>query len=199
MTKSQNPVFDPTAYCAYRATGLPLVLGAGIFMEEEICKQINESPHSYYVSNIGNVKNKNFHCMGYEKLLCPATKKKRGYLQVTINKKSLMVHRLVAMAFIPNPLNKPQINHINNITNDNRVENLEWCTPQENMDHMRKQNRQNTPTEFSLPQTKISNEQTREIKNRLDYGEGTMKLAKEFKVSPATICDIKYGRKKIRI
>lgn len=110
-----------------------------------------------------------------------------------------MVHRIVAMEFIPNPENKKCINHINNITDDNRVENLEWCTHLENTTHMMKQNRQDFPTEFRLPRTKLSNQQTKDIKTRADNGEGTVALAKEFGVSPPTICDIKYGRKKIRI
>lgn len=94
-------------------------------------KTIENYP-DYMVSSIGRVKSfKN----GKEKLL-KTSADKDGYLSVTLCKKGKVkrfrVHRLVAQAFIPNLNNLPIINHKNQIVNDNRVENLEWCTVEYN-------------------------------------------------------------------
>lgn len=94
-------------------------------------KQIDDT--QFYISNMGRIKNIETGRI-LESQLNP-----KGYLvtRVTINreKRNFKPHRLVAKYFIPNPENKEQVNHINGVKTDNRLENLEWCTNYENAHH----------------------------------------------------------------
>jgi hypothetical protein len=92
--------------------------------------KIIEGFENYSVSNFGNVKNNKT-----GKIINPRLNR-NGYYIIDLHKngkrKTFKVHRLVALTFIPNPENKPSIDHINNDRTNNNVNNLRWCTNSEN-------------------------------------------------------------------
>lgn len=93
----------------------------------------------YSVSNHGRVRRDSAGVNTYSGRILNPSKDYEGYRVVPFcngsNRKLFKVHRLVAKAFISNPENKSQVNHINGIVGDNRVENLEWNTASENNKH----------------------------------------------------------------
>lgn len=92
----------------------------------------------YQVSNLGRVKSLGNDKSRKEKILKAETTK-GGYLRVNLYKKMkgkhMLIHRMVADAFIPNPENKPYIDHIDGNPFNNSIDNLRWCTHKENMNN----------------------------------------------------------------
>lgn len=117
-----------------------------------------------------------------------------GYPQVQFRLNGKVVtrktHRLVAEAFIPNPENKPQINHINSIRTDPRVENLEWCTQSENQIHSFYVHKRDIQNGVNNGKSKLTESQVLEIFNSKRY---TIGLSKRFGVHKITIQRIRNG------
>ena len=87
-------------------------------------KWVNIENHpSYFISNFGRVFSKKSN-----KVMKNRVVSKNGYQQITLDNSQLLVHRLVAQAFIPNPNNLPCVNHKDENPGNNDFRNLEWCT-----------------------------------------------------------------------
>ena len=106
---------------------------------EEVWKDIKGYEGLYKVSTYGRVKSLSKSSNGYKEKILKGynTGKDRKYVCVKLydkfgNKKNYKIHRLVAEAFLDNYNNLPQVNHIDGDTFNNNINNLEWCTNEEN-------------------------------------------------------------------
>ena len=137
-------------------------------MNKEIWKPIKEYEGLYEVSNLGRVKrvgkstNKTQADGGLMKLRI----EKQGYLRVQLSKNNYRikysVHRLVAITFLPNLKNKPEVNHIDNNRINNEVNNLEWVTQKENQQHSVHQDRHSRGERHG--NSKLTDKAVREIR-----------------------------------
>ena len=149
-----------------------------------VCPKNND----YLVTPCGTVVNKNT-----RKIVKPVLNKK-GYVEMDGPGK---VHRCVAGAFIPNPENKPQVNHLNGIKTDNNVDNLEWNTNVENARH-KKENNLGKTEKAKLAANGSNNSQAKLDETLVLYIRSCTlsdeELSSLFEVSKATINDIRLRR-----
>lgn len=170
---------------------------------EEIWKDIKGFEGIYQVSDLGRIRSLdrlklNKH-NSYTKVKGCIIKsfKKKGYPSVSLSiyntKKTFSVHRLVADSFILNLENKREVNHINGIKTDNRVNNLEWVSSKENIKHAYKMGLMKNKFGEKHHGCKLTEDQVIKIKydlKELSHSE----IAKMFNVNPSRISSIRCGR-----
>lgn len=105
--------------------------------ENEVWKNV-VGYNKYLVSSYGRIKNLDYKRSGKDMMLSPG-KIRNGYLVVVLSqnavRKTCLLHRLIAEAFIPNPNHLPQVNHKDGNKTNNYISNLEWVTRKENVRH----------------------------------------------------------------
>lgn len=173
-------------------------------------KKVDGFNGTYYVSKCGLFKSVNHSCkckngktrIQYGRILKQDVSKK-GYLQVSLNfgkqKLHTGIHRMVALAFIPNPENKPQVNHIDGNKLNNHADNLEWCTNKENQIHAVKNNLHNPNYGEKHHMAKLTNSEAEEIRNRFNKGVTLKTVSLEYGISMAALSKIKQNKTYINL
>lgn len=162
------------------------------YRDMEIYKDVIGYEGLYKVSNYGNIISVARHRRKESKVLKQCLLRTGYYCIDLCNNgviKKHLVHRLVANAFLDNHLNKEQVNHINGIKNDNKLENLEWCTRSENQLHSIKTGLRSAKGEKNS-QSKLNELQVMDIFNRK---QTYSIIANEYNISISTVSDIKRG------
>lgn len=147
-------------------------------------KQANFKGHDYLVSNIGEIKLMNGQIL---KIYGHSQKK---YPIVWLNGNQLSIHRAVAEAFVPNPENKPEVNHINGNKHCNWYKNLEWVTRQENATHAKESG---LMLKGSInPASKHTEEEAHKVCKLIEKGMKATAISKALNISKTFVIGILY-------
>ena len=169
-------------------------------MEEEIWKTVIYNGEVYdtiEVSNIGRMRNSK------NGRIYKLSLNKTGYYQKTISlgsrtkNKTFYVHKAVAEAFIDNPDNKPIVNHIDGDKLNNNIDNLEWVTSKENVNHALSNGLMGRARGEKICFSKLTEEDVRYIRNHyIPYDElyGAKALAKKFNIDTYTVNNVYYRK-----
>lgn len=157
---------------------------------------INESK-IYYVDESGSVYSM-YKKGGAGKLQATpskinTSKSSNGYSIVHLyengKRKTVQVHRLIALAFIPNPLGKKEVNHKDGNKLNNKVENLEWVTPSENLSHAVKNGLKRAPPRKAM----LTDEQVLTIRTMNNFKFDSI-LASKYGIGKSSICNVRLRK-----
>jgi hypothetical protein len=160
-------------------------------MNTEVWKQIENHPN-YSISNFGNIRNDNTG-KKLSKVL------NNGYYAFSFcysktNRKTIRLHRLVAMAFISNLNNLPNINHIDGCKTNNHYSNLEWVNQDDNVKHSVKTGLHKVKRGSQSGMGKLTENDVKIIRERLSNGDKCIDIAKDFSTTTGAIYGIKKGQ-----
>lgn len=163
---------------------------------EELWRDIEGYEGLYQVSNLGRVKSFDTK----DKLdrirkgrVLKGRKDKYGYIQVGLYKQGAAskkkIHRLVAEAFISNPENKPEVNHIDEDKTNNIISNIEWVTPKENLNHGTRNERSSRKQSIPIIATNLNTGEYREF-------YGSRECARQLGLNQSNITKVLKGKQK---
>lgn len=169
-------------------------------METEIWKPLKDYEGLYEISNMGRVRSLIKRGNNTHKIRKTGLDVATGYINIQLRKNNKpltkRVHRLVAEAFVPNPDNKPVVNHIDGNKKNCRADNLEWMTYSENTLHSFKNGLQKKIFGDKNYITKIKDQDVLKIRELISQGKTNKEIAKLYGVNPSQISRIKTGQRR---